>query len=253
MRSRLLAHWTGKDLHAKNDRLDDDVRRSYVERLRGLTASGFWMTTPTEKLQGAGRGGGSYSFDYVTPMTCFTEVRLSHSRLHSERYGRLAIVVDRKFVLERWGGPVHYVRNHADEFVVSNLKGVRDWLSSVIDNEELNPIIPRLWENRCAVDLLFSMLKGMSRPGTDDYEYIDEHEWRIPQSQGQCDTGRLLKNEPGAIPPYFVTLMPRDVRMVVFPDAETRRIALQDAAITSWLSDAENMPPMLTIAECEDL
>ena len=42
-------------------------------------------------------------------MTCFTEIRLSASDVHAQQYGRLGFGFSRRFVIERYGGPVHYI------------------------------------------------------------------------------------------------------------------------------------------------
>ena len=252
LRSSLLAYWTGKDLLPANEPVTPRSREGHVGRLRDILTSGFWMTTPTEKLVGGATSGGVFSFEYQTPMTCFTEVRLTQSRVHSERYGRLAIVVDRQFVLERWGGPVHYVRNNADEFVVSNFRLLRNWISRLLDDPKLRNIVPLLPENRSSLDLLFSMLKGMSDAGSDNHKYLDEHEWRIPFSQGQLQFGRLFATGQDR-PKFKVSLFPKDVRMIVFPDAETRVLAMKDKVIDRWMSGIAEAPPLLTIAECGEM
>ena len=252
MRSSLLAHWTGKDIGCDVHNLTDDDRRAYVTRLRDILEGGFWMTTPTERFQVGPPSGGTLSFDFNTPMTCFTEVRLSQSHIHSSRYGLIAVVVDRSFVLDRWGGPVHYIRNHPNEFVGANFRLLRDWLSGLINDTSINEKIPNVWEARCNLDLLFTLLKGMSDPGTDNFAYLDEHEWRIPFSHGQFQKGRIAATGQSR-PEYKITILPRDVRLLVLPDAGTRAIAMRDPAIGTWLSGIEQAPPLLTVAECGEM
>src|SRR5260221_14510840 len=121
MRSSLLVHWTGKDICTNRNDLSDSHRRDYVERARSILQDGFWVTRPKEQLIGSSPGSdASSSCDYVIDVSCFTEVRLSQAELHSQRYGLLGIGVERKFVLDRRGGPVHYVRNASCETVVGN-------------------------------------------------------------------------------------------------------------------------------------
>ncbi len=254
MRSKLLAHWTGKSLQPAAGELTDHSRAEYVGRLRDILLNGFWMTKPLETLMGGTPKGGSSSLSYEIPMTCFTEVRLTRSRAHSKRYGRLAVVVDRQFVLDRWGGPVHYVRNNADEVVVSNFILLRKWFIALSEDPATNKALKHLSENRSRLYHLFSMLKGMSDPGKDNYEFLDEHEWRVPFSSGQLQAGRILamaESEKG--PMFKIILLPEDVRMIVFPDAETRVMAMKDKAIVTWLSGIAKAPPLLTISECEEM
>jgi hypothetical protein len=46
----------------------------------------------------------------LVPRVCFTELRLSQSRVHAKRYGRLGIGVKHPYVFERGGRPVSYIR-----------------------------------------------------------------------------------------------------------------------------------------------
>src|SRR6185369_5575847 len=118
MRTDLLVHWTGRDIVTNRFSVNDEHRQRYIERLVDIIDNGFWMTTPTERIQG---GGGLNSWiQYLAHMTCFTEVRLSQTELHTQRYGLLGVGVSRRFVLERYGSPVHYVRNHCSECIVEN-------------------------------------------------------------------------------------------------------------------------------------
>jgi len=100
-----------------------------VKRLADIISKGFWMTKPPEKIHGAN---GSH-VEYHSPMTCFTEVRLSDTELHTQRYGLLGIAVNRHFVLERFGGPVHYVRNHCTESTIGNVQAILDPIKALPD------------------------------------------------------------------------------------------------------------------------
>jgi hypothetical protein len=106
MRSALLTHWTGKDIQTEARLLDANSRARYVTRLRDTLRSGLWMTVPSETLVGHAGASAPARIQYHTPMTCFTELRLSQSQPHHIRYGLLGLVVDRMFVLQRSGGPV---------------------------------------------------------------------------------------------------------------------------------------------------
>ena len=44
------------------------------------------------------------------PSTAFTEIKLSNTLEHTERYGRLGFGFSREFVMRRYGAPVQYVR-----------------------------------------------------------------------------------------------------------------------------------------------
>jgi hypothetical protein len=112
-RSELLTYWTGKDITTDPSKLTTEDREAYAKRLSDVLEQGFWMTVPRETLRGRS-GDQPATIRYVVPMTCFTELRISHSEHHWCRYGLIGIVVDRSFVLRRSGGPVLYMRSHPE-------------------------------------------------------------------------------------------------------------------------------------------
>jgi hypothetical protein len=77
-------------------------------------------------------------------------------------------------------------------------------------------------------------MKGMSRPGTDDFAYIDENEWRIVHAFGQVTKGRFVATGR-ALPTHKIPLLPAELRMVIFPDEVCRDMACRHASVTRWL------------------
>ena len=166
IRPNYLVHWTGKDIASDPELLTDGDRRKYLDRLTDILHNGFWMTRPPEKLMGRhprSPKGGSVSFTYEANMTCFTEIRLSQSVGHAKLYGCLGIGVDREYILERWGSPVHYVRNHEREKIVSAFFDLRYMLvklkqAGVADAELADGYL----------SYIGTFLKGMSQFGKDE-------------------------------------------------------------------------------------
>jgi hypothetical protein len=242
MRSSLLVHWTGKDICCDRKNLSDSQRKAYVDRLRSILQDGFWMTRPTERLVGSASNLGDCSLcDYVIDLACFTEVRLSQAESHSQQYGLLGVGVERKFVLDRRGGPVHYVRNADCESVVGNSLAVFSHLQRN-GPEGLSELVRRN----------IGFLKPMSNPGQDDYAYLDEHEWRITHTHDAQGHGLIV---PTGLekPIYRLPLQPGDVRLIVFPDAATRYLANDDEQILDFFRVVKRkMPIFLTVEECRD-
>jgi len=93
----------------------------------------------------------------ITPTTCFTELKLSESRKHARRYGRLGIGVKRPFLFERLGRPLIY------------------YLHSELNND--------IFLKNCAQNLadnnLLNFFKPMNSSKILNYDLYAESEWRI--------------------------------------------------------------------------
>lgn len=236
MRSDFLIHWTGKDIALGQSTLTEANRSAYLDRLASILVDGLWMTKPDERLKGADQAIVKYS----TSLTCFTEIRLSQAQLHASRYGLLGIGVTRQFVLDRFGGPVHYVRNHASECVVSNVHKILTAL-----NTHCAPEVAHYF----AVNTSF--IKNMSDPNKDDFTYLNEQEWRIVQTPAQTKAGKLVKTGHSQ-PEYRIPVGRGDVRIIVFPDEQTRTKARSDSRFHKCFQDpASPSTILLTVQECE--
>ncbi|HKO53339.1 MAG TPA: abortive infection system antitoxin AbiGi family protein [Polyangiaceae bacterium] len=196
------------------------------------------MTIPEEEIACSSNSPSGSYIAYQTAMTCFTELRLSVAAEHARKYGALGLVVDRQWVLDRWGAPVHYVRSNLDEAIVGNMKATMDWLK-----RQKSPEATRVYEN---VLHTVAFMKGMSRPRKDDFAYLDENEWRIVHTFDQVTKGQLVATGT-ALPTHKIPLVPTDVRMVIFPDDACRDMACRDVSVTRWL--AGHHVPFVTALE----
>jgi hypothetical protein len=242
LRSDLLVHWTGaKDISpgvrelADLDRLTPDQESAYVQRLRDILIGGLKMTTPREKI----RGPTTAQLVYEAPMVCFTEVRLSETFNHAARYGLLGIAVDRRFVLDSFGAPVHYLRNHAQERLLARATDLGAWIRDSKPKDDY----------RNAYYYMISFLKPMSNPDTDDFTYLDEHEWRIVAPHDYGPSKSIRTRQPGSVDLY-VELKPEDIRLLTFPNDATRQKASNDKTIMDWFRAIGRPPVFLTVREC---
>ena len=177
-------------------------------------------------------------------MTCFTELRLSSSREHFSRYGLLGVVVDRTFVLERLGGPVHYVRQHDAEVLVGNLAQLTQWLNDLMLRE------PDAEQMLHGAFLAASFMKGMSNPGTDDFAFLDEHEWRIVHTDAAVAAGTIVATALRR-PSYRVPVPVAGVKLLVVPDEVVRLRTMAAPWFQAWASG--HAVPIHTAAELEHL
>jgi Putative abortive phage resistance protein AbiGi, antitoxin len=164
--SDFLIHWTGKDIdhehqptwyddhhHSKTDKFVSDL---YLRRLRDILTYGLWMTDEGDRKF---RVGTHEITIPATPQCCFTELKLSESRSHAARYGRLGIGVKRPFLFRRFGRPLAYFgfgeQSHNDKFLEACLHDLTD-------------------------KRLMNFFKPMnSNPRELTYELYTESEWRI--------------------------------------------------------------------------
>jgi hypothetical protein len=126
-----LFHWIGSNLDEKvsGSKLSESLRRKYLDYLRGALKHGLWAKTPRIPDQ---LGDGSL-IKVHRPITCFTEWSLDQSHPHTRIYGRLGFGFPKRFVLERGGQPVTYVRDarNNDPYTAALLELAR-WLKAAI-------------------------------------------------------------------------------------------------------------------------
>jgi hypothetical protein len=181
--------------------------------------------------------------------------RVSLSRVHAHAYGLLGIAVDRRFVLDRWGSPVHYVRNSSDERVVGTFIRARYLVGRLRTLGLLARLssfgyFPDADDLPEYVDYLGTFLKAMSEKNRNNYRYIDEHEWRVVANQEQVLAGKMTPRRRRR-PRHRLRLAPGDVRVVVFPDARTRGLAVKNSSIKKFILKSGFGMQLLTIDECE--
>ena len=241
-RTSLLTYWTGKDIEIEIKKLDNNARQKYLERLRDILVNGFWMNVVNEVVKGwHPQWGRVTTATMQVPMVCFTELRLSKSENHNKRYGLMGVVVDREFVLARHGGPVFYVRSQREESIVANFGILFEWLNIQVRNGVQDADI--IYKN-CAI--LISYLKAMSVSDFDDFEYLDENEWRIVHAYRREDSG-LIRATGIDRPKYKIPLSPKDIKMIVLPDSQIRNEVMQDMRISKWFD--KKYRPLLTVEE----
>jgi len=251
-------------------------RRKYVKRfhdtlepigLEDPRANGLWMTRMQEKIPL--RKPRDRSLKYDVPVTCFTEIKLSDIRDHTMRYGCLGLGFSRSFVIRRFGAPVQYVAGTEDDIIAENLNhvyGVLGRLKSCCAHQELQKsgIIEHLKKsgvidreiNDIFEDLLESVktnicfIKNMSE-SDHLFSSLDEAEWRIPYTEIKANAGMLTLIKRGHRPESKIPFGPNDLKVLIFPDAKARQMALEDCDIRKWLfKDPKYLPIIATVEEC---
>lgn len=170
--------------------------------------------------------------------TCFTEIKLSMAKSHAQEYGALGIGVTREFVIVRYGNPVFYVTNGDHSNIVVCARKIRDFL----DRPDC-----KFKEVLCEFEILLGYFKKMGEQNSDDLIYYDELEWRIVHLK-RLETERRITVQDKNEHIYRIKLEREDVKVLVFPDKQTKDLALENRDILGLI----DKPICVTMDDCEN-
>ena len=138
----------------------------------------------------------------------------------------------RKFILDRSGRPVIYIPFEAENSLLEESLRQAYETSHAYDDIH-KPItyvlayIKRMWDEL-------------------DTQYYDEMEWRIIYDEDPANPYFTKGTEEGV---YRFIFEPTDVKVIIFPDEETKLLALDDAKLRSVFS--RHLPIIATLEECK--
>ena len=230
--SKFIVHWTGHDFHKPKSPITDGLRHQYVERLRNDCLKGLFMRPGEEEIYGSDDTSLKASISRV----CFTEIRLSQVENHAKFYGSLGIGFHRSFILEREGNPALYVQNGDKGVLIEQLAKLAYYLKDLPDRT--------MYERLSVVS---GYLKNMSHHNNPDLEFYEQMEWRIVHLNRLM--GKYIEVEDASQYFYRLKLKSDDIKIIVFPDHETKQDAVANHDIAKFFSDG--FPMMTTVADCE--
>jgi len=173
---------------------------------------------------------------------CFSEVRLSQAEKHAKMYGMLGIGVHRDFVIERGGNPVFYVRNGDTDMVTQNVAFIHSKLVDMAKENDKD----KEKEMLGALRLIMGFMKAMSHQNESDFLWYEEMEWRIVHSN---TFAKYFTVEDVTQHFYRVGFQTQDVKMLVFPDSETKQMAIENDKIKDFFK--YGFPMMTTVEDCK--
>jgi len=225
--SRILLHWTGNGKDDIESKPEKDRPELYLERLRDYYENGLFAKMANE--------------DAIRKMKvvrlirlCFTEIRLSQARTHAGRYGRLAIGFTRDFIMSKGGRPVVYIPFEAE----ADGRLLEDSIRHVYDNSQGAVRKSAMW--------IMAYVKRMSNGKTEDY--YEEMEWRLVYDESPVN--RHFSKDDSAEDVRRLKFQASDVKVIVFPDEHTKRMALGDETMRKHFSGY--MPLMTTLDDCSN-
>jgi hypothetical protein len=174
--------------------------------------------------------------------------------------------------LDRRGGPVHYVKSNEDDIIVGNFISTHRWIheqslrllemanileacSEISDEVKIKATNDAKDAVTVFDNLSFqcAFFKHMSTEETNDFKYLEEHEWRIVHGDGIEKAG-LIINTTKDLPKYRIPLQPSDFQMLIIPDIIMRNQivqAKQCQEIRDWFEG--NLPTMITVEQLQHL
>lgn len=279
-----LFHWIGKHIEdqAGSGLLTDEHRLEYVLCLEGALRDGLWLKTPKVPDY---LGDGS-AIKVSRPIVCFTEWSLDQSLPHTTRYGRLGLGFPKRFVLERGGQPVTYVRDHrrGDPYTAA-LKELARFLLTVKPSALVSAAQLRgIWKH---FEYLSHFAKRIQRPvepgkavrgkphkkpplagapkpkrEPDPFErrygrtlhYLEEREWRIVHDVALDEHFRKGRgDQPNPhLPQYYLPFEAgRELFSVVLPDNRTVNMVLNRKRLIRQVFPAD--APHVTLLSLQDI
>ena len=99
-----------------------------------------------------------------------------------------------------------------------------------------------------SLEIALGFIKNMSPDNKKTFEFYDEMEWRIIQIDDLI--GTYLSVEDAANHIYRLLFKPNDVKLIVFPDQKTKKMAIQDRDIRNFFNG--NYPTLITTNDCKN-
>ena len=230
--SKILVHWTGKDIEKENFS-EDEKSQLYVELLKDDFKKGLYTKRTSEAVI---RG---YKIKNIIRL-CFTEIRLSQAETHARRYGKLGIGFTREFIMDKGGRPVIYIpfKGKADGRLLED--SIRNVYERSKDYAEINKSSKRIMAH------VKRMSNGRDEDSEDYEDYYEEMEWRLVYhknnsthfTKDEAENVRRLKFEVS------------DIKVIIFPDENTKQQSLSDKFIRDYFS--EHLPIMATLEDCRN-
>jgi hypothetical protein len=226
--SEFLIHWTGNGKDDIESKPKSDKPKLYVERLKDDLANGLYTKRASEVLIRR-----KIIHDLIR--ICFTEIRLSQAQTHANQYGKLGIGFARDFIMNKGGRPVIYIPYDS----TAGGRLLEDSIRYVYENSKDNKEIHR------SSKWIMTHFKRMSNEKSKDH--YEEMEWRLVYDESPHNK-HFTKGEGTDI--YRLKFEASDIKVIIFPDEDTKKISLKDKIIIKYFS--EHMPIMATLDDCRN-
>lgn len=224
--SKFLIHWTGNENEFTEGESGNIIPQAYLDRLIDYLKDGLYAKRTSEDVIRR------MKINNIVRL-CFTEIRLSQAREHAERYGKLGIGFSRDFIMNRGGRPVIYIPYIANNCLLED--SIKNVYEKTKDNEEIHK--SSKW--------IIAHVKRMSDGNSNNF--YEEMEWRLVYDESP-DNKHFLESNVKDI--YRLKFTAHDIKVIIFPDEDTKKLALKDEFIINYFS--EYLPIMVTLDDCHN-
>lgn len=224
--SNLLVHWTCKE--------PNTTPEQYIARLKNTIFRGLYLNKGREVIV----GNRNTQINADISRICLTEIKLSKVEQHTLKYGKLGIGFSRDFVISNYGNPVTYVTNSDhSSLLVEHYAFLHQFLRTVENREML-----------ARLEYLMGFVKNMSDVNNNDMVYYEEMEWRITHNDVLEQAGHIVAEDldRGV---YRLHFDAEQIKLIVFPNEETKSIALVDNELLPLIQ--QHHPILLTLENCK--
>jgi hypothetical protein len=100
---------------------------------------------------------------------------------------------------------------------------------------------------RSRLEIIMGYLKKISARDSNNMKYYDEMEWRVVHLEYLELKGYIaVQDKKSHI--YRLLVKPQDIKVIVFPDEETKQMAIMDKFILDYFKDRQ--PIMTALPDC---
>ncbi len=241
--SKFVVHWTGqKDLEPLPDA---DKTDQYALRLKDWYRNGLFTRKTDElviRLPRPGHGYVSKQKMKQLARLCFTEIRLSQAKSHSQRYGKLGIGFNRDFIANKGGRPVIYLPWEAKARLLDECIWQAWDKAKSQGNHEIEKLL------KWILAFCKPMSNGKPESSPDFEDYYEEMEWRLVYGESLDASGIFV---PDSVQPHAFRMkfQPGDVAVIVFPNTDVMRKTLNDSDMRSFF--ITHQPNLLLLEDCD--
>lgn len=240
-----LFHWLASPADRASENkgtLTPEIRREYIDCLRGSLEDGIWVKTPRKPEEIKLR---KFQHPLTKAMACFTEWSLNDSLTHTREYGRMALGFSKAWLINHGGQPITYYDHSSGSRFLKALvtllknppadpKALEALLYLTHFTKRIHKPMPPATDAQPAAKKK-STKSSAAKPAvpklppdpfarfwSKTMPYLEEREWRVVEHPELVTTRLLVPNAKSDTPKFFLPYKPgEELFTLVLPDNQT--------------------------------